>query len=145
MNPWVLPHQHLCFADFSSNQLHDTVGVHRFGAYLELLSNRNNDLRIIEIGAGTGSMTEILMKFLGRTNDKSSERRYTRWDFTDRSRSFFSNAQDLFRTEGDRVQFNSLDIEQDPEKQGFECGTYDLVIASLVQIGDISASSWYNL
>lgn len=89
-------------------------------------------MRVIEVGAGTGSFTDILMRFLGRTDDESSERRYARWDFTDISRSFFSEAQDFFRAEGDRVQYNSLDIEKEPSGQGFECGTYDMVVASLV-------------
>ncbi|KAI9046007.1 polyketide synthase module [Aspergillus affinis] len=118
--------------DFYFESLYDTVGVHRFGAYLDILSNHNNALRVIEVGAGTGSITDILMRSLGRTDDESSERRYSQWDFTDISRSFFGEAQDLFKAEGDRVKFNALDIEKDPAEQGFECGTYDVVVASLV-------------
>ncbi|KAH8429183.1 uncharacterized protein LDX57_006852 [Aspergillus melleus] len=117
---------------FYFESLYDTVGVHRLGTYLDVLSNHNNELRVIEVGAGTGSITDILMRSLGRTDDESSERRYARWDFTDISRSFFSQAQDLLKAEGDRVKFNSLDIEHEPSDQGFECGTYDMVVASLV-------------
>ncbi|KAL2793731.1 polyketide synthase [Aspergillus keveii] len=57
--------------------------------------------------------------------------RYSKWDFTDISSSFFAQAQSQFAG-FDRVRFMPLDIEKDPEVQGFECGTYDLVAAYLV-------------
>lgn len=88
-------------------------------------------MRVLEVGAGTGSMTDIMLRSLGR-GDESNERRYGQWDYTDISRSFFGDAQDEFCQEGDRMRFNTLNIEQDPEVQGFECGTYDVVVASLV-------------
>ncbi len=95
-------------------------------------------MRIIEVGAGTGSMTDIMLRSLGRGDESCNERRYGQWDYTDISRSFFGDAQDEFRQEGDRMRFNTLNIEQDPEAQGFECGTYDVVVASLVCLTQFS-------
>ena len=60
-------------------------------------------------------------------------RRYSQWDFTDISSSFFPSAQNQFAAEGQSMRFKVLDIEQDPETQGFECGTYDMVVAFLVR------------
>ncbi|KAL4934290.1 uncharacterized protein BDV17DRAFT_296996 [Aspergillus undulatus] len=120
--------------DYYLEQLHYSTGLKRFSTYLDLLSHRNPQLRIIEVGAGTGSMTNIMLRRLGRDDGSSSsnDRRYAQWDYTDISRSFFGEAQDEFRQEGDRMRFSTLDISQDPDSQGFECGTYDVVVASLV-------------
>ncbi|KAL4954233.1 hypothetical protein BDW69DRAFT_183680 [Aspergillus filifer] len=115
-------------------QLHDSTGLKRFSTYLDLLSHRNPQLRIVEVGAGTGSMTNFMLRSLGQ-DDKSQDlngRRYAQWDYTDISRSFFGDAQDEFRAEGDRMRFRTLDIGLDPEGQGFEIGGYDVVVASLV-------------
>ncbi|KAL4909664.1 hypothetical protein BDW74DRAFT_42311 [Aspergillus multicolor] len=113
-------------------ELLDSDGLRRFEAYLDLLAHRDPQMKIVEIGAGTGSLTEIMLRHLGRGGGSSKDRRYSRWDYTDISRSFFGEAQDVFRDEGELMQFRTLDIEKEPEGQGFECGTYDVVVASLV-------------
>lgn len=59
--------------------------------------------------------------------------RYKQYDITDISRSFFGPAQDLFVDHGKRLNFKTLNIEIDPGTQGFECGTYDIVIAASVR------------
>jgi hypothetical protein len=64
--------------------------------------------------------------------DERGVPRYGQYDYTDISRSFFGPAQDLFADHGKRVNFKSLNIEEDPELQGFECGTYDVVVAASV-------------
>ncbi|OGM50472.1 putative polyketide synthase, partial [Aspergillus bombycis] len=104
----------------------------RITAYLELLVHANPQMRILEIGAGTGSATRIFLRTLGRGQDDSKPSRYAHWVYTDISRSFFGDAAVQFAAEGDRMSFTTLDIEHDPEQQGFECGTYDMVVASLV-------------
>ncbi|OJJ38044.1 hypothetical protein ASPWEDRAFT_106140 [Aspergillus wentii DTO 134E9] len=118
--------------DFYFEWLHESHGLKRFAKYLDLMAHHNPSMKIIEVGAGTGSMTDMLLRTLGRGEDISSHRRYAKWDFTDISRSFFADAQDEFSEEGDRMKFNTLNIEQDPEGQGFQCGSYDVVVASMV-------------
>lgn len=82
-------------------------------------------------------MTDQLMKAL-TTRDNGAEPsatpRFGRYDYTDLSPFFFSLAKDKYRDQGARVQFNTLDIEKDPETQGFENGSYDVVVASGVSI-----------
>ncbi|KAF9893069.1 hypothetical protein FE257_012480 [Aspergillus nanangensis] len=41
-------------------------------------------------------------------------------------------ASERFAKEGDRMSFKVLNIENDPEPQGFECGSYDVVLAVAV-------------
>ncbi|PIG69495.1 polyketide synthase [Aspergillus arachidicola] len=118
--------------DFYYDTLDRSSSSRRITAYLELLVHANPQMRILEIGAGTGSATRIFLRTLGRGQDDSQTSRYAHWEYTDISRSFFGEAASQFAAEGDRMRFNTLDIEHDPQQQGFECGTYDIVVASLV-------------
>ncbi|GMG48901.1 unnamed protein product [Aspergillus oryzae var. brunneus] len=113
------------------SQLDRSSSSRRITAYLELLAHVNPQMRILEIGAGTGSATRIFLRTLGRGQDESQTSRYAHWEYTDISRSFFGEAASQFAAEKDRMGFNTLDVEYDPEQQGFECGTYDMVVASL--------------
>ena len=54
------------------------------------------------------------------------------YDFTDISSGFFEAAQEKFKAWKDLTKYKKLDIEQDPLKQGFEGGSYDLIIACQV-------------
>lgn len=100
-----------------------------------MLAHKNSSMKILEVGAGTGGMTVQVMKTLAiHSENELGIPRYRQYDYTDISRSFFGPAQDKFRDHGKRLNFKTLNIENDPELQGFECGTYDLVIAASVSL-----------
>lgn len=80
-------------------------------------------IRILEIGAGTGSTAVHALHEL-----KAGKAEYV---FTDISAAFFEKAKELL-AEKSFVEFKTLDIENDPESQGFEPESFDLVIASNV-------------
>ncbi|WP_336319734.1 SDR family NAD(P)-dependent oxidoreductase [Streptomyces lavendofoliae] len=80
-------------------------------------------LRILEVGAGTGSLTAALLPSLPP--------HLARYTFSDISASFFPRAQSRFRG-FDFVDYRVLDLNQGPAEQGFEPGSYDLVVASNV-------------
>ncbi|MCC5647956.1 polyketide synthase dehydratase domain-containing protein, partial [Nostoc sp. CHAB 5824] len=79
--------------------------------------------RILEIGAGTGSTTSYILPHL------SAER--TEYVFTDISSFFVIKAQERFKNYS-FVDYQILDIEQDPYAQGFESHHYDLIVAANV-------------
>ena len=58
--------------------------------------------------------------------------RCSQYDFTDISPAFFEKAQDDFNIYNSRMKYKVLDIEKDVSQQGFEIGTYDLVVAANV-------------
>ncbi|PGH14046.1 hypothetical protein AJ79_03316 [Helicocarpus griseus UAMH5409] len=88
----------------------------------------NPRMRILEIGAGTGGTTLVALEALHAIN---GERMYASYTFTDISSGFFSAAQDRFG-QYSGLEFKTLDISRDPLEQGFEAGSYDLIIASNV-------------
>ncbi len=81
-------------------------------------------LRVIEIGAGTGSATASVLPELGEGGFD-----YT---YTDISAGFFAEAEARFGGAETSIDYRVLDIEHDPVEQGFEHHNYDLVIASNV-------------
>ena len=81
-------------------------------------------LRVLEIGAGTGSATVSVLPELpaGRFD----------YVYTDISAGFFSEAEGRFGDSGGAIEYRVLDIEKDPLAQGFPAHGYDLLIASNV-------------
>lgn len=80
-------------------------------------------LRVLEIGAGTGGTTAAVLPVL------DPER--TEYVFTDVSDFFFDRARERVR-EFPYLTLARLDMEKDPNGQGFGAGTFDLVIAANV-------------
>ncbi|KAI0433002.1 hypothetical protein F5Y09DRAFT_339185 [Xylaria sp. FL1042] len=118
--------------DIYSDEVFQTSGKHA-AAFIGLLSHKNPNMNILEIGAGTGSMTEPVLAALSRQHGSSRIlSRCNGYTFTDISPSFFEKARDRFSTYIDRMNFLTLDIEQDPVRQGFEAGQYDMVLAAMV-------------
>jgi NADPH:quinone reductase-like Zn-dependent oxidoreductase/SAM-dependent methyltransferase len=104
-----------------------------FERYLDILAHKNPGLRIIEIGAGTGAFTKHAIRpLLVHGDDELGTPRFAHYDYTDLSAGFFEKAKDKYTSQQQRMRFKILDIEQDPELQGFYIGTYDLVLAASV-------------
>lgn len=96
---------------------------------LQLISRKNPKLRILEIGAGTGAATTTVLEALTRDNGTSQ---FISYDYTDISPMFFATAKDQFKNHATKMNFRMLDIEYDPITQGYEEGSYDLVVAGCV-------------
>lgn len=80
-------------------------------------------IRLLEVGAGTGSTTMSLLSYL-------PPERSEYW-FTDLSPLFTTRAAERF-TDYSFLRYEVLDIERAPEDQGFSEGHYDIVIAANV-------------
>lgn len=81
-------------------------------------------VRILEIGAGTGSSTVHLLPHL-----PASRCHYV---FTDISPVFTSKARERFANDYPFLDYKVLNIENDPMPQGFEEGGFDIIIAANV-------------
>ena len=80
-------------------------------------------VRVLEIGAGTGGTTTYLIPVL--------ESRRVEYAFTDVSPAFTTRAQQRFgHVPG--MRFGVLDVERSPAEQGYQPGSFDIVIAANV-------------
>ncbi|WP_313915932.1 SDR family NAD(P)-dependent oxidoreductase, partial [Tahibacter sp.] len=84
-------------------------------------------LRVLEIGAGTGATSEQVFRLLEPHRSHIAE-----YAYTDVSRAFLLHAEDSYRVTAPYLHCRLLDIEQPPAAQGFEPGTYDVVLATNV-------------
>ncbi|KAL9020402.1 MAG: hypothetical protein Q9185_002376 [Variospora sp. 1 TL-2023] len=93
----------------------------------EYLSNifrqceNNDEIRILELGAGTGGTTSYLIDSLLQC------RRKFRYTFTDLSSSLVAAAKKKFK-QYDFMEYATLDIEQEPPKQ--HQGRYDIILST---------------
>lgn len=91
---------------------------------IDLLSHSNPNMKILEVGAGTGGATEHAMKAL---KARTAFARYRDYYFTDVTASFLSGAAERF-SECHNMHFGKLDISSDPHSQGYE-NDFDLILA----------------
>lgn len=118
-----------------------------FARYLEAISHKNPALKVLEIGAGIGAVTGDVLGVLAPLSEPLSEEgveavegdhtpKFARYDYTDISPAFFEKAEDTFKSHRARarIAFKALDIEKDPVGQGYEAGSYDLIVAGSVSL-----------
>ena len=104
-----------------------------FAAYLDTLSHKDPSLRILEVGAGTGSLAKEVIRVLTyRTGNEEIATRFSEYVFTDISTAFFEKAKPEFAHYSESIRFQKLDIARSPDPQGFKTGSYDVIIAGSV-------------
>lgn len=123
----------LLFSDGLADKLYEvTLGnafhSHPSRAFVDLLSFKNPSLKVLEVGAGTGGQTLECLKAMSPHGIK----RFAQYDYTDISAGFFSEAREKFAEFEHLMNFKTFNAEKDPIDQGFEAGTYDLLVASHV-------------
>jgi acyl transferase domain-containing protein/protein-L-isoaspartate O-methyltransferase len=91
------------------------------------LTHSKPNLRVLEIGAGTGGSTAKVLKLL-TLDDRAL---YSRYTFTDISSGFFVAAKERFGLYPN-IEYTTLDISKDPLEQGFNDRKYDLILATNV-------------
>ncbi|KAJ4255263.1 hypothetical protein NW757_004776 [Fusarium falciforme] len=99
-----------------------------FKDFLGLVSHDKPNLKVLEIGAGTGATTALILDGLV---SELGEQMFYSYTYTDISAGFFAQAKERFKNVHS-IEYAVLDISQDPAEQGFELGSYDLVIATNV-------------
>lgn len=109
-----------------------TVCDQRLRTFLELAAHENPDLRILEVGAGTGGFTQHIISDLEGLEKRAGGTRFSEYVYTDISPSFLENGRSRFGHLRDRMTFKTLDLDRSTVEQGIKEGTYDMVIAGSV-------------
>ncbi|KFF06343.1 SDR family NAD(P)-dependent oxidoreductase [Flavobacterium reichenbachii] len=86
----------------------------------------SHKIRILEIGAGTGGTSQFMFEKL-----KSCQQQIE-YVYTDVSQSFLLHAEQNFKGDAPYLKTQIFNIEKSPEQQGFELGSFDVVIGSNV-------------
>ena len=89
-------------------------------------ANPDERINILEIGAGTGGTTRVVLDKL-----KCPDQNLTYY-YTDISKGFIDYGIKVFGNSQMNIDFMLLNIEEDPIKQGFEPGSMDMLLASNV-------------
>ncbi|KAF1992963.1 polyketide synthase [Amniculicola lignicola CBS 123094] len=99
-----------------------------YSSLISAIGHKKPTLRILEVGAGTGGTTSNLLHGLISQFD---EQLYSKYTYTDISPGFFVAAKERFK-DYNGLEFQVLDISQCPIQQGFQEGSYDLILAANV-------------
>lgn len=134
----------LFLQDHTLHHLYDWMNsLWSYRCLLQLLSHkRGRNLKILEIGAGTGGLTARVLRDLkeegaDETDSKSASSEtatFGKYVFSDVSAGFFPAAKKRFAAmvPPQLMEYRVLDISRPPQEQGFGTGEYDLIIASNV-------------
>ncbi|KAH8689748.1 S-adenosyl-L-methionine-dependent methyltransferase [Phaeosphaeriaceae sp. PMI808] len=93
---------------------------------IKTLSLKTKNLRILEIGAGTGATTRRILQVCSPRGEPFCKE----YVYTDISSRFFKTAEIELETWKSSLHFERLNIEEDPAAQGFEAHAYDIIVTT---------------
>ncbi|KAI1129792.1 putative polyketide synthase [Nemania abortiva] len=113
-------------------------------SYLDLLAHQNPGMALLEVGGGTAATTRRFLRTL--SSGEAGSLRCKRYDFTDVSSAFLSQARLEFTRFQEQMTFKALDLEQELDAQGFELGAYDVVVAdNVIHVAENLATTLRNV
>ncbi|KAL4804624.1 hypothetical protein BDV18DRAFT_165984 [Aspergillus unguis] len=118
---------------YADGSIHDAARKN-LASVIDIMAHKNPTMRVLEVGAGTGSCTSVALEALNAYDIDSADhhaKRYKDYTFTDISPAFFEKAEELFNKYPPMI-YQTFDVSADPSAQGFELGAYDLILASNV-------------
>ncbi len=111
-------------ADYFNNVVADTVL-----AYIKerLKENSETEIKIFEIGAGTGGTSKGIFEKL-----KPCKKSIAEYCYTDLSKAFLMHAEETYGKENPYLTCKIFDVEKPVKEQGTEIAGYDIVVAANV-------------
>ncbi|TQS00534.1 SDR family NAD(P)-dependent oxidoreductase [Paenibacillus ottowii] len=111
-------------ADYFNEVLSDTVA-----AYVQqrMMTNSATEIRILEIGAGTGGTSNTVFLKL-----RPYRKHIQEYCYTDISKAFLMHAEKEYGPENPYLSYRIFNVEEPIAGQGIDAGKYDIVIAANV-------------
>ncbi|KAL9595035.1 MAG: hypothetical protein Q9219_006685 [cf. Caloplaca sp. 3 TL-2023] len=103
----------------------------KMAAYIDLLAHKKPDQRILEINAGNGSLTDVILDELAPNNPiagKVKIPKFGLYDHTDPSHAFFEEVSGRFEHLSTSMECRTLNLTDNVVDQGFEDESYDVVV-----------------
>ncbi|KAF2715992.1 hypothetical protein K431DRAFT_316867 [Polychaeton citri CBS 116435] len=102
----------------------------RLSEVMAMMAFKNPNMSVLELGAGTGGTTHVLLERL--TSEDRTTSMLSDYTFTDISAGYFEAAKEEFQHWNLKMSYRTLDLENNPLVQGFEENSFDVVVASNV-------------
>lgn len=90
---------------------------------IEIMDNEKDNINILEVGAGTGATSKVVIEEISRRNNNYS------YQFTDISNYFISNAKKYFESYPS-IDYQVIDIDKDLAEQGIINDSKNIIIAN---------------
>jgi hypothetical protein len=116
------------FQDTTIANLCDT----RFVQYVELAAHQNPNLRVLELGAGSGEMAKHVLSVLTNIEDRNGGSSFDQYLCTDASPTSLDSARKRLESVSSKVQFKQIDLQKENQLSDIDAGSFDLVIATNV-------------
>ena len=87
-----------------------------FGVESKLAIHQTPSQRILEVGAGTGGMTNQILAILHQIKERTGGTAFSEYLYTDVSSAYFDKARERFGNDTDRMSFKILDVDQDTNR-----------------------------
>ncbi|WP_159413104.1 class I SAM-dependent methyltransferase [Ruminiclostridium josui] len=112
----------------ASSDYYNGLVTHSVENYIEkqLDFNKTGQIRILEIGAGTGGTSKHVLMGISKYNG------HIEYVYTDIAKTFIQYGKGMFGNTYGFVDFKELNIENDIEVQGYSPYSFDIVIAANV-------------
>jgi cyclopropane fatty-acyl-phospholipid synthase-like methyltransferase len=117
-------------ADVTLNDMYLSMSSFDTSDFLHHLGHTKPNMRILQIGSGTGSSTKSIIESLTLPGSMSHTT-YSRYTFTSTTAELSPTAKELLNGYSN-IDYRVLNISKDPSEQGFSGEKYDLIIATNV-------------
>ncbi|KAI1128529.1 hypothetical protein F5Y10DRAFT_265029 [Nemania abortiva] len=108
-------------------KLHRFIGEYDASSFLRCLAQSKPNLRILELGAGLGPMSNSTWDDLRRPDGQVM---YSKYVYVEAIPALTTAAKERFGKVVSNLEFATLDIRNDPDQQRFEDRDFDLLIAN---------------
>ncbi|KAI0451648.1 putative polyketide synthase [Xylaria acuta] len=115
------------FDEYCAHMLGISACNKTIAKWLDLSGHKRPNQRILQVSAGTASLTLQALEALGGQNGTTPC--FSQYVFTDSDATCFGRVQEVLKAWKDRLRYSELDIEKDPADQGFENESFDVILA----------------
>lgn len=100
----------------------------RLVSYIDLIAHQTPALRIIEVGAGQGAMTKLILSVFEQIEASTGGTAFHEYVYTDSSEMNLDKARARFGDHQSRMTFKAFDFEREDPAQLFDTAGFDLVL-----------------